>query len=66
MNIHCRLSSVVVTPGSVIQAVDKPSPDVDVMVGPEVKIPVGMGKLLDDGDIQGAICLLSDVCVEES
>ena len=30
-------------PGSVILAVDKPSPNVDEMVGPEVQMLVGMG-----------------------
>ena len=43
------------------QAMDKPSPDVNGMVGPKVQIPVGKGWLPIDSGVQGAIylpCLL--------
>ena len=43
-------------PGSaVIQAMDKPSPDVNEMVGAKVQIPVSVGGLPVDGNVQGGL-----------
>ena len=53
------------TLGSAVQTADKPSSDVDGMVGPEVQVPFCVGGLPVDRHIQGAVHLPPEVFVEE-